>query len=68
MNLYDLVVHKPAIPDSKLPVHNNVYTGPVKSNVDYNYKPVQTLKVQAQKTSYMTQDMQHYIPIENGGI
>jgi hypothetical protein len=60
--------HPAAIPDTRLPVHGNTYLGPVKSNVDYNYKPVQRVKVQQQKTSYVTMDMDHYFPIENGGI
>ena len=67
-NLVNHIIKKIAVPDSKLPINGNEYLGPVRSNVNYNYRPAQVLKMEKQKFSHNTDEMQHYIPKENGGI
>ena len=67
-NLVNHIIKKIAVPDEKLPIEGNEYLGPVRSNVNYNYRPAQVLKMEKQKFSYATDEMEHYIPKENGGI
>ena len=57
-------------PDKKLPVYGNEDLRPIKSNVNYNHRPVQQVNLIKNKyrMSYNTSEMNHYTPIENGGI
>ncbi len=59
-----------ARPDKKLPVYGNESLAPHISDVDYNYRPAQIVKMKGLKMSFShkTTEMSHYIPIENGGI
>ena len=50
-NLVNHIIKKIAVPDSKLPINGNEYLGPVRSNVNYNYRPAQVLKMEKQKFS-----------------
>ena len=60
--------NKSAIPDKKLPIGKNEILSPQRSNVNYNYEPVQKHKTVIKKTNYSTGEMSNYIPSENGGI